>query len=80
MNFFQEIIIRRHTGASPETFRALISLMMFAVTGSFLYPKFYANINSQFRIHGGGQIKSCADHCTSISLCGKTPTTFTPKL
>lgn len=53
------MINRRHTGASPETFRLWLNAL--TVTAFlFLHQKLFNDVNakSQFRIHGGGNPNS----------------------
>ncbi len=59
-NYFL-MILRQHTGASPETFRLMLNSL--TVTASFYFQNSFYDVNekSQFRIHGGGNPNSSWD-------------------
>lgn len=52
------IILRQHTGASPETFQRQLNSL--TVTASFLFTLFFCYVNEQksIRIYGGGNSNS----------------------
>lgn len=74
------MILRQHTGASPETFRLMLNSLTVTASFNFLNSFYDVNEKSQFRIHGGGNPNSSWDpeaRRESILLQGFVPTEFT---
>ncbi len=55
------MILRQHTGESPETFRLMLNSLTVTASFYFLNPFYDVNEKSQFRIHGGGNPNSSWD-------------------
>lgn len=77
-NYFL-MILRQHTGASPETFRLMLNSL--TVTASFYFQNSFYDVNekSQFRIYGCGNPNSSWDTETrgeSELLQGTIPAKF----